>query len=78
MEGLGFKKRKSAPDGADKDREVYWSGRAQAIRTTTEVPVLLGKTHAWLKNSRLLCARSERLTDGVVVTRVFDPAKFGA
>src|ERR1700676_3781397 len=30
--------------GADKDREVYWSGRAQAIRMTTEVPVLLGKT----------------------------------
>jgi hypothetical protein len=30
--------------GADKDREVYWRGRAQAIRMATEVPVLLGKT----------------------------------
>jgi hypothetical protein len=30
--------------GADKDREVYWSGRAQAIRMAAEVPVLLGKT----------------------------------
>jgi hypothetical protein len=29
--------------GADKDREVYWSGVAQAIRMTTEVPVLPGK-----------------------------------
>src|SRR5882757_9748143 len=37
-------KRKSAPEGADKDREVYWSGRGQAIRMTTEVPVLLRKT----------------------------------
>src|SRR5271166_2767421 len=27
-----------------KDREVYWSGPAQAIRTLPEVPVLLGKT----------------------------------
>jgi hypothetical protein len=32
--------------GADKDREVYWSGPGQAIRITTEVPVLLGKTAA--------------------------------
>jgi hypothetical protein len=30
--------------GADKDREVYWSRVAQAIRRVTEVPVLLGKT----------------------------------
>src|SRR5258707_4118688 len=37
------KRGKSAPHGADKDREVYWSGLAQAIRTNTEVPVLLGK-----------------------------------
>jgi hypothetical protein len=35
---------KSALKGAGKDREVYWSGRAQAIRMVTEVPVLLGKT----------------------------------
>jgi hypothetical protein len=33
-----------APVGADKDREVYWSASAQAIKMTTEVPVLLGKT----------------------------------
>jgi hypothetical protein len=30
--------------GADKDREVYWSGGAQAIMMIAEVPVLLGKT----------------------------------
>src|SRR5712671_6103868 len=35
---------KSAPLEVGKDREVYWSARAQAIRTATEVPVLLGKT----------------------------------
>jgi hypothetical protein len=29
---------------ADKDREVYWSASAQAIKVTAEVPVLLGKT----------------------------------
>jgi hypothetical protein len=29
--------------GADKDREVYWRGALQAIKTGAEVPVLLGK-----------------------------------
>src|SRR6202042_2548175 len=35
-ENLRQKNRGSAPQGADKDREVYWSGDTQAIRTTTE------------------------------------------
>jgi len=43
--------------GAGKDREVYWSGRDQAIRMATEVPVLLGKTPAWPPGCRPLCAR---------------------
>src|ERR1700722_16009728 len=42
---------KSAPKGADKDREVYWRGALQAIRTGAEVPVLLGKTGPWLQGS---------------------------
>jgi hypothetical protein len=56
--------------GADKDREVYWSGRAQAIRMAAEVPVLLGKTWPRLAAGLLpfLCSRSEHLTDGVVST----------
>jgi hypothetical protein len=29
---------------ADKDREVYWRGAAQAIAMRAEVTVLLGKT----------------------------------
>jgi hypothetical protein len=29
---------------ADKDREVYWRGAAQAITIAAEVTVLLGKT----------------------------------
>ncbi len=39
--GYGFG---SGPQGADKDREVYWSRRVQAIAMTAEVPVLLGKS----------------------------------
>jgi hypothetical protein len=35
-----------AQGGRDKDREVYWSGDAQAIKMTAEVPVLLGKTNS--------------------------------
>jgi hypothetical protein len=34
----------SRKDGADKDREVYWRGAAQAITMGAEVTVLLGKT----------------------------------
>jgi hypothetical protein len=34
----------SRQGGADKDREVYWRGAAQAIAIRTEVTVLLGKT----------------------------------
>jgi hypothetical protein len=34
-----------SPEGrADKDREVYWRGAAQAITIRAEVTVLLGKT----------------------------------
>jgi hypothetical protein len=29
---------------AGNDREVYWSGRLEAIRMAVEVPVLLGKS----------------------------------
>src|ERR1700722_8470162 len=45
-ENLRQKIGESAPRRADKDREVYWSRGAQAIRTTAEVPVLLGKTRS--------------------------------
>src|ERR1700688_2524857 len=48
---------KSAPKGADKDREVYWRGALQAIRTGAEVPVLLGKTGPWLQGSHPSWAR---------------------
>jgi hypothetical protein len=34
----------SRKDRADKDREVYWRGAAQAIAMRAEVTVLLGKT----------------------------------
>jgi hypothetical protein len=43
--------------GADKDREVYWRGAAQAIAMTAEVTVLLGKTVAGFS-----CSRSEQLS----------------
>src|SRR3984893_14163042 len=48
---LGCLDGKSAPKGADKDREVYWRGALQAIRTGAEVPVLLGKAGPWLQGS---------------------------
>jgi len=32
---------------ADKDREVYWRGAAQAIAMKSEVTVLLGKTDSF-------------------------------
>jgi hypothetical protein len=45
---------------AGKDREVYFSARAQAIRMTAEVPVLLGKTLAPQSYQRLEVERGPR------------------
>jgi hypothetical protein len=84
---LGWKIKEIRPWGADKEREVYWSGRGQAIRMTSEVPVLLGKTlfvlpltaaegsqRAATARPRFQCSRSEHLRGGVAAT----PLKGGA